>query len=159
MTMLYVRDRTGFREADSAEVFERAQALLSQRYRRGAPVLTSPDLTREFLRMRLGGREYESFGLIHLDARYRLLEVEDLFRGTIDRASVHPREVIKSVLSRNSAAVIFFHNHVSHVSEPSSADELITRHLREALATLDVKVVDHLIIADPIYSFAEHGRL
>ena len=159
MPTLYVRDASGFREAKPSDVLERAHALLSQRYRPGAPVLSSPSLTREFLRTRLGARDYETFGLIHLDVRYRLIAVEDLFRGTIDRASVHPREVVKAVLARNSAAVVLYHNHVSGVSEPSAADEAITRHIKEVLTTLDVRVVDHLIVADPIYSFAEHGRL
>jgi DNA repair protein RadC len=159
MPTLYVRDACGFREAKPSDVLERAQALLSQRYRPGAPVLSSPSLTREFLRTRLGARDHETFGLIHLDVRYRLIAVEDLFRGTIDRASVHPREVVKAVLARNSAAVVLYHNHVSGVSEPSAADEAITRHIKEVLTTLDVRVVDHLIVADPIYSFAEHGRL
>jgi DNA repair protein RadC len=159
MPTLYVRDASGFREAKPSDVLERAQALLSQRYRPGAPVLSSPSLTREFLRTRLGARDYETFGLIHVDVRHRLLAVEELFRGTIDRASVHPREVVKAVIARNSAAVILFHNHVSGQSSPSAADELITRHLVSALSTVDVKVLDHLIVADPIYSFAEHGRL
>ena len=159
MPTLYVRDASGFREAKSSDVLERAQALLSQRYRPGAPVLSSPSLTREFLRMHLGGRDYETFGLVHMDARYRLIAVEDLFRGTIDRASVHPREVVKTVLAHGSAACLLYHNHVSGQSSPSAADEAITRHIASALATVDVKVVDHLIVADPIYSFAEHGRL
>ena len=111
MPTLYVRDASGFREAKPSDVLERAQALLSQRYRTGAPVLFSPSLTREFLRTRLGARDYETFGLIHLDVRYRLIAVEDLFRGTIDRASVHPRELVKAVLARNSAAVVLYHNH------------------------------------------------
>ena len=159
MPTLYVRDSSGFREAQPSDVFDRAHALLAQRYRRGAPVLSSPSLTREFLRTRLAGRDYETFGLVHLDVRYKLLAVEDLFRGTIDRASVHPREVVKTVISHGSAAVLLYHNHVSGQSSPSAADEQITRHIRDVLATLDVKVVDHLIIADPIFSFAEAGLL
>ena len=117
------------------------------------------ELGRALARMHLAGRDYEAFGLVHLDVRYRLIAVEDLFRGTIDRASVHPREVAKAVLSKNSAAVILYHNHVSGQSSTSAADEQITQHIQQVLATLDVKVVDHLIIADPIYSFAENGRL
>ncbi len=159
MSTLYVRDTSGFREATTSDVLERAKALLAKRFRAGSPVLSSPALTREFLRMHLAGRDYEAFGLVHLDVRYRLIAVEDLFRGTIDRASVHPREVAKAVLSKNSAAVILYHNHVSGQSSPSAADEQITQHIQQVLATLDVKVVDHLIIADPVYSFAENGRL
>ena len=159
MTTLFVRDNSGFREATPSDVIERAKALLAQRFRAGSPVLSSPALTREFLRMHLAGRDYEAFGLVHLDVRYRLIAVEDLFRGTIDRASVHPREVVKAVLSKNSAAVLLYHNHVSGQSSPSPADEHITRHIQQVLAQLDVKVLDHLIIADPIYSFSENGLI
>lgn len=159
MTTLYIRHQAGFREAECHDVLERAQALISQRFRAGSPALTSPALTREFLRMRLGGCDREVFGVVLLDNRHRLIAVEDLFQGTIDRASVHPREVLKLALTRNAAAVVLYHNHVSGVSEPSSADELITRRLKEALALIDVRVLDHLIIAEPIYSFVEHGLL
>jgi len=159
MTTLYVRDQSGFREAQATDVLDRAQALLAQRYRVGSPVLTSPALTREFLRMHLAACEYEVFGVLHLDSRHRLIAVEDLFRGTISSASVHPREVVKATLKHNAAAVVLYHNHPSGLSEPSAADELITRRLKEALALIDVRVLDHLIIAEFIYSFAEHGLL
>jgi DNA repair protein RadC len=94
-----------------------------------------------------------------LDGRHRLLAVENLFRGTISSSSVHPREVVKSALAHNAAAVVLFHNHPSGLTEPSAADELITRRLREALALIDVRVLDHLIVAESVYSFAEHGLL
>jgi DNA repair protein RadC len=159
MTTLYVRDSTGFRTAEPREVLERAHALLAQRYRTGSPALTSPALTREFLRMRLAGCDREIFGLVLLDARHRVIAVKDLFYGTIDRASVHPREVVKAVLDHRASAAIAYHNHVSGQSSPSHADETITRHLQQTLALLDVSLLDHLIIADPIFSFAESGRL
>jgi DNA repair protein RadC len=159
MTTLYVRDQSGYREAQASDVLERAQALLAQRYRTGSPVLSSPALTREFLRMRLAGLDREVFGLVLLDNRRRLIAVQDLFYGTIDRASVHPREVVKSVLAHSASGAIAFHNHPSGLSEPSAADELITRRLKEALALIDVRVLDHLIVAESIYSFAEAGRL
>ena len=159
MTTLYVRDESGFREARPNDVLERAQALLAQRYRVGSPVLTSPALTRDFLRLHLGTCEHEVFGMLHLDGRHRLLAVENLFRGTISSSSVHPREVVKSALAHNAAAVVLFHNHPSGLTEPSAADELITRRLREALALIDVRVLDHLIVAESVYSFAEHGLL
>jgi DNA repair protein RadC len=107
----------------------------------------------------LGGKDYEVFGLVHLTARHRLIAVEDLFRGTIDGARVYPREVVKSALARGSASVIIFHNHPSGGSEPSQADEEVTRRLRQALALVDVRLLDHLIVAEKIYSFAEHGIL
>ena len=159
MTTLYVRDESGFREARPDDVLERAQALLAQRYRVGSPVLTSPALTREFLRMHLGACEHEVFGMLHLDSRHRLIAVENLFRGTINSSSVHPREVVKSALAHNAAAVVLYHNHPSGLTEPSAADELITRRLREALGLIDVRVLDHLIVAEAIYSFAEAGLL
>jgi DNA repair protein RadC len=159
MTTLYVRDSSGFREATASDVLDRAKALLAQRFRTGSPVLTSPALTRDYLRMRLAGCEREVFGLILLDARRRLIGVEDLFYGTLDRASVHPREVVKTVLARNAAAAIAFHNHVSGQSAPSAADEAITRHLQQVLSMLEVPLIDHIIVADPPYSFAEAGLL
>jgi len=159
MTTLYVRDHSGFREAEATDVLDRAQALLAQRYRAGSPVLTSPALTRAFLRVHLGACEHEIFGMLHLDSRHRLIAVEDLFRGTINSSSVHPREVVKSALAHNAAAVVLYHNHPSGLPEPSAADELITRRLREALALIDVRVLDHLIVAEAIYSFAEAGLL
>ena len=159
MTTLYVRDQSGFREAHATDVFDRAHALLSQRYRTGSPVLASPALTYDFLRIHLGAREYEVFGVLHLDTRHRLIAVENLFRGTLSSSSVHPREVVKAALSHNAAALVLYHNHPSGISEPSAADELITRRLKEALALIDVRVLDHLIVAESIYSFAEHGLL
>jgi len=147
MNTLYVRDQSGFREAEAADVLDRAQALLAQRYRVGSPVLTSPALTREFLRIHLGACEQEIFGVLHLDSRHRLIAVENLFRGTISSASVHPQEVVTATLRHNAAAVVFYHNQTSGLSEPSTADELIARRLSEALALIDVRVFDHLIIS------------
>ena len=99
-------------------------------------------------------------GCLYLDNRHRLIAFEELFRGTIDRAGVHPREVLRQTLSHNAAAVILAHNHPSGVLEPSQADELITRRLKEALALLDVRVLDHFIIGDGVcFSFCEHGLL
>jgi DNA repair protein RadC len=159
MTTLYVRDVSGFREAPPTDVLDRAQALLAQRYRVGSPVLSSPALTREFLKVHIGASEHEIFGVLHVDSRHRLIAVEDLFRGTINSASVHPREVVKAALMHNAAAVVLYHNHPSGLPEPSAADELITRRLKEALALIDVRVLDHLIVAESIYSMAEHGLL
>ncbi len=100
------------------------------------------------------------FCCLHLDSRHRLIAFEELFRGTVDGATVHPREVVRQSLARNSAAVIFAHNHPSGVAEPSHADELITQRLREALALVDVRVLDHLIVGeDRCMSFAERGLL
>jgi DNA repair protein RadC len=124
------------------------------------PALAGPEATRTFLLAQLRDRPYEVFCCLYLDNRQRLIVFEELFRGTIDRAGVHPREVLRQTLRHNAAAVIFAHNHPSGVLEPSQADELITRRLKEALALLDVRVLDHFIIGDgACYSFSEHGLL
>jgi DNA repair protein RadC len=122
--------------------------------------LESPEATRGFLLAQLRDRPYEVFCCLYLDSRHRLIAFEELFRGTIDRAGVHPREVLRQTLHHNAAAVIFAHNHPSGVLEPSQADELITRRLKESLALLDVRVLDHLIIGDgACFSFCEHGLI
>ena len=127
---------------------------------RAGPPLHSPAATREFLVARLRDIPHEMFCCLHLDNRHRLIAFEELFRGTIDGASVHPREVVKQALARNSAALILAHNHPSGIAEPSHADELITRRLREALQLVDIRVLDHLIVADNCcLSFAESGLL
>lgn len=123
-------------------------------------VLNSPERVRQFLQLQLAGREHEVFVVLYLDAQNRLLREQELFRGTLTQTSVHPREVVKQALRFNAAAVILAHNHPSGVAEPSRADELLTRALREALALVDVRVHDHLIVAGPAtVSFAERGLL
>src|SRR5205823_14002046 len=124
MTTLYVRDTSGFREAEATDVLDRAQALLAQRYRVGSPVLTSPALTRDFLRIHLGACDHEIFGVLHLDSRHRLIAVENLFRGTINSASVHPREVVKAVLSRNAAALVLYHNRGLQIGRASCRERV-----------------------------------
>jgi DNA repair protein RadC len=122
--------------------------------------LANPRATREFLRMRLRDLPYEVFAIVYLDNRHRVIGFEELFRGTIDGASVHPREVVKRALAKNAAAVILTHNHPSGLAEPSQADELITRRLKEALALVDIRVLDHLVVGDAVCeSFAERGLL
>lgn len=126
----------------------------------GADLLTSPQATREFLGSRLQDYPYEVFACIFLDNRHRILHFEELFRGTIDGASVHPREVVRQALAHNAAALILAHNHPSGVAEPSQADRQITRRLVDALALVDVRVLDHLIVGrGEMVSFAEHGLL
>jgi DNA repair protein RadC len=142
----------------------KAAVELARRHFREAlhvgPTLAAPDATRTFLVAQLRDRPYEVFCCLYLDNRHRLIAFEELFRGTIDRAGVHPREVLRQTLLHNAAAVIFAHNHPSGVLEPSQADELITRRLKEALALMDVRVLDHFIIGDGLcFSFSEHGLL
>lgn len=122
--------------------------------------LTSPGAVRDYLRLALGGREYEVFMALFLDAQNRVLAADEMFRGTLTQTSVYPREVVKAALRHNAAAVIFAHNHPSGVAEPSRADEMLTTALKQALALVDVKVLDHFIVAGAsILSFAERGLL
>jgi DNA repair protein RadC len=141
------------------QTIARALKILDGRLRSGS-ALTSPQAVRDYLRLSLGGREHEVFITIFLDAQHRVLEFEELFRGTLTQTSVYPREVVKAALKANAAAVIFAHNHPSGLAEPSQADELLTRQLREALGMVDVKVLDHFIVAGrQTLSFAERGLL
>jgi DNA repair protein RadC len=145
--------------ATEEAILAAARELLSLRVRRGRS-LSSPQVVRDYLVVKLGARECETFCCLFLDSRHRLIEFVELFRGTIDGAAVHPREVVKEALRRNAAAVIFAHPHPSGVAEVSSADELITRRLKEALQLVDIRVLDHLIVAGgEVFSFAERGLL
>jgi DNA repair protein RadC len=158
-SILYTTDTSGFREATLDEIMTGARYALSRHVRKGT-LMDSPKATANYLMARLVTREHETFTLINLDNRHRLIACEDLFRGTIDGASVHPREVVKEALRHNAAAVILAHNHPSSVAEPSQADELITRRLKEALALVDIRVLDLVIIAGAeCLSFAQRGLL
>ena len=122
--------------------------------------LSSPGSVRDFLRMTLVGREHEVFMAVFLDAQNRVLAAEEMFRGTLTQTSVYPREVVKASLAHNAAGVIFAHNHPSGVAEPSQADEALTRALRQALALVDVRVLDHFVVAGSgVVSFAERGLI
>lgn len=126
----------------------------------GSGALDSPTRVRDYLRLALAGREHEVFVALMLDARHRVIACDELFRGTLTQTSVYPREVVKAALARNAAAVIFAHNHPSGAAEPSGADELLTRTLKSALALVEVRVLDHFIIAgSQAVSFAERGLL
>lgn len=139
-------------------VLEMGRRHLSEGLSRG-DALTSPDDTRRFLAARLRDYPFEVFACLFLDNRHRVIAFEELFRGTIDGASVHPREVVRRALAHNAAALILAHNHPSGVAEPSRADEAITRRLREALALVDIRVLDHVVVGDSLVSFAERGLL
>ena len=121
-------------------------------------ILTDPDLTRDYLMRQLADRAYEVFAILLLDSQHRVIQFVELFRGTIDSASVYPREVVSLVLEKKAAAVIVCHNHPSGVAEPSHADRRITERLKYALATIDVSLLDHMVVGDrEIVSFAERG--
>jgi len=147
------------RLASNSEILSAARQVLAHRVRRGA-LLQSPQKVGEYLTMRLGNLDYECFGLILVDTRHRVIDCVELFRGTIDGASVYPREVVKLVLDKQAAAAVAYHNHPSGVKDQSQADELITRKLAESLAAVDVKLLDHLVLAGAhVLSFAQEGLL
>jgi len=145
--------------AQLAAALELARRALREELKAGVS-LTSPGAVRDYLRLALGSRPYEVFMCIYMDAQHRVTADHELFRGTLTQTSVYPREVVKAALAANAAAVIFAHNHPSGVAQPSQADELLTRQLKEALALVEVKVLDHFIIAgNQALSFAERGLL
>ena len=139
-------------------VIEMSRRFLAEKMQRGEEI-TNPKLVHQYLLSRLRDYPYEVFACLFLDNRHRIIEYEELFKGTIDGASVHPREVIRKVIHHNAAAVILAHNHPSGITEPSQADMQITQKLKDALALIDVRVLDHFIIGDDVTSFAERGLM
>lgn len=122
--------------------------------------LSSPQAVRDYLRIFFGGQGHESFVTLFLDCQHRLIRAEEVFRGTLSQTSVYPREIVKRALQLNAGAAIFAHNHPSGVCEPSRADELLTQSLKQALALVDVRVLDHIVVAgERSTSFAERGLL
>jgi DNA repair protein RadC len=142
-------------------IIESALKILETRisYSSNEPSLTSPQASKDFVKLQLASYEHEVFACLFLDNRNRVITFEEMFRGTIDGASVYPREVVKACLSCNAAAVIFAHNHPSGATDPSQADIAITERLKKALALIDVRVLDHLIVGEEVTSFAERGLL
>lgn len=138
---------------------EMGRRFLAERLKRGAALNSTLD-TRHYLEAALRDRPYEVFCCLFLDNRHRILAFEELFRGTLNGTAVYPREIIRRVIAHNAAAVILVHNHPSGVAEPSRADELLTSRLREALALVDVRLLDHLVVGDgEMTSFSERGLL
>lgn len=138
---------------------ELSRRFLAERMR-CEDALNSPQAARVYLNAALRDRPYEVFGCLYLDTKHRPIGFEELFRGTIDGASVYPREVVRSVLECNAAAVILAHNHPSGIAEPSSADQALTRRLKAALALVEVRLIDHIIVGDgAVVSFSERGLL
>ncbi len=140
-------------------VIEEARAIIKRRYQRQSEIeATDPALAKTMALLSLGSLEHEAFGLMLLDTRHRLIESTVLFHGTIDACGVYPRDVVAEVIQHHAAAVIFFHNHPSGSLKASQADRRITRRLTDALALIDVRVLDHLIVGDDdCLSFADHG--
>lgn len=159
MTPLYVREGDAFYEAPARQILLQAQELIDRQFHRQCLVLSNPQLVRVFLKIHLGRHDHEVFAALFLDSHHRLIEYVELFRGTIDSAQVHPREVIKEALARNAAAIILAHNHPSGLGQPSTADQRMTMELKEALDLVGVKVLDHIIVGESIVSFVELGLL
>ena len=147
------------KRAQFAAAIELARRALREKLEK-APALSSPQAVRDLLCLTLAARKSEAFVCIWLDAQHHVIKVEEAFSGTLTQTSVYPREVVKTALRVNAAAVIFAHNHPSGVAQPSRADELLTRNLKDALELIEVKVLDHFIVAGhQAISFAERGLL
>jgi DNA repair protein RadC len=140
------------------DVLSKAADIISKKLNRNS-VFSSPQATKDFLTYKLAPYEREVFCVLLLDSQHRLIEFHELFFGTIDATAVYPREVVKLVLEHNAAAVIFAHNHPSGVAEPSMADKNITQKLTSALALIDVRVLDHIVVGETQVSFAERGLI
>jgi DNA repair protein RadC len=151
--------QTNNEETDNMIIIN-ALAILKHRLRVVGPTMTAPKTVKNYLTLKLAELEHEVFGCLFLDNQNQLIEDEVLFRGTIDETSVYPREVLKETLKHNANALILYHNHPSFLCEPSSADKDITNELKEALKLIDVRILDHFIVAGRVtYSFAENGLI
>ena len=145
--------------AELQAVMELAQRAIGEQLQAGH-LLSSPDAVRQYLRLHMGRQQHESFVVLFLDVKNRLLTMKEMFRGTLTHTSVYPREVVKAALAHNAASVMLAHNHPSGTAEPSEADLVLTRALVQSLALIDVRVLDHFVVAGPhVHSFAEHGQL
>ncbi len=147
------------KRAELAAVLELARRSMARQLQQRA-LFDTPGRVKEYLRLELTRREHEVFAVLFLDAQNQLLTMEEMFRGTLTQTSVYPREVVKRALAINAAAVVFAHNHPSGAAEPSRADEFLTQTLKSALALVDVRVLDHLVVGHhEVVSFAERGLL
>ena len=157
---LMVRDAQGrYLLATTDQILEAARQAIEHKMQRGA-AFNSPTAVKDYLRAKLASFEHEVFAVLFLDTQHCLIEYAEMFRGTIDAASVYPREVVKEALRLNAAAVIVSHNHPSGNPEPSAADRVLTQRLKEALALVDVRTLDHVVVAGSnTTSFAERGLI
>ena len=140
------------------QVLEKAAEILAGQFSREGHI-NSPQATKDFLKVKLAGNKREVFAILLLDSSHRLIAYRELFHGTIDSANVHPREIIQAVLEANAASVVLAHNHPSGCAEPSVADKRITTRITDALALIDVRVLDHIIVGETVVSFAEQGLI
>lgn len=159
-SVLLVCDSTGeYRPAQSVEVLAAAEQLLKRQIHQ-REIFSSPSEVQQFLKVRLASLEYEVFAVMLLDVQNRLIDYLEMFRGTVAQTSVYPREVAKECLARNAASVVLVHNHPSGSTQPSRADESLTQTLKSALALVDVRVLDHMIVGgNDVFSFAQKGLL
>ncbi len=156
MANIWVNEATG-NYITNEEIVDRANAILRQKFRRNGSITSAKD-SKQFFFARLAGHDREYFSIMFLDNKHKILKCDDMFSGTIDGASIYPREVVKAALKCNAAAVIFAHNHPSGDPTPSKADDAITFKLRDALKLVDIRVLDHIIVGETIYSYAEMGH-
>ena len=157
---LLVQDAQGrYLPATAEQILEEARRVIDLKTQRGE-AFTSPELVKEYLITKLAGFEHEVFAALFLDAKHQLIQYVEMFRGSIDSASVYPREVVKEALHHNAAAVIFAHNHPSGNPEPSQADKTLTQRLKEALMLVEVRSLDHIVVGGrQTVSFAERGLI
>ena len=160
LTLTETSDFEADRIVQENQVIDEALHILDRRLFTRGPILTAPDTVAFYLKLHLAQQEHEVFGVIFLDAKHRVLAFEVLFHGSIDGASVYPRQVVKRSMTHNAAGAILVHNHPSGCTKPSQADRLLTTRLKEALALVEVRVLDHFIVGEgrPL-SFAECGWL
>ena len=157
-TLMVLEASGEYRPATPKEILAAAKSAVGYIYGRGS-LFTSPQAAREFLTAKLAGRESECFAVLFLDNRNKLIEYREMFYGTIDASAVYPREVLKAALELNAASVLLAHNHPSGETEPSMADQRITARLKDALAMVEIRVLDHFIVGRNVLSFAERGLL
>lgn len=156
MEQQQISDIRGGYTLDEAGILGQAEAILRKRLERLGEI-NEPAAASNFLRMRIGALDHEEFHVVFLDSRHRIIAIEAMFRGTVDGAEVHPREVVRAALRHNAAAVILAHNHPSGDPTPSAADRAVTTRLKQALALVDVRVIDHIVVGASCVSLAAQG--
>lgn len=156
---LFIKDGTDFHEAPRSTVMHCARELAREQFRPGAPVLKEPEALYDFVLLQLGSREREVFALVLLDVHDRLVDYVEIFEGTLEGAPIYPREVVKCVVSRQACSVVLVHNHPSGCIAPSMNDKAVTRRLKDALALVEVRVADHLIVGETVTSMKAMGLL
>ncbi|THD11394.1 hypothetical protein B1806_04300 [Metallibacterium scheffleri] len=154
----YTPDAESSNRADEEAILAKADAILAKRYMRHGSML-HPQGAKDWLKAHLGSTPYEVFGVIYLDQRHRIIAHQDMFRGTIGGASVYPREVVAECIKHNAAAVVLYHQHPSGDTTPSACDKVLTMQIKHALELFDIRVIEHIVVGETAYSFAENGLL